>query len=58
MFERRRRCISKENLHVDKKSNGQGCAILAEGHHNLVSDGRSIGLVTMAQPRGLPRRLG
>ena len=37
MFERRRRCISKENLHVDKKSNGQGCAILAEGLHNLVS---------------------
>jgi hypothetical protein len=29
--------FSKEKLHVDKKSNGQGCAILAEGLHNLVS---------------------
>jgi hypothetical protein len=28
---------SREDLHVDKKSNGQGCAILGEGPHNLVS---------------------
>jgi hypothetical protein len=61
MFERRRRCIFERGyLHVDKKSNGQGCAILGEGLNNLVSGGvgRSIGLVAMGQPRGLPCRLG